>query len=486
MASNSLPTLKPELKLDLQSSQTDLRSPSLTHFRRGMPIKWLRVVFLVISDSLSITFAWLLASLLGTSIDSPWHISGDQSLLPLILAVGIGITASRGLYKAGGYRRDYIGLLKAIALTEIILLMIAFLYEPTRSISRSTFLLSWIFTMGFTLVGRMTVDLGTRLIRKQGAIRYPVYLISESENRDRHAHLIRQEDCYTLCGFADADSLDRDNRQDTFQTMRELGIVETFVSWNAIKRRLYLCWHFQRAGITLRILPTDWESFFPRSEFHMLGQVPSPTIKAPVIVGSDYWVKRCFDFCCAAVLLLLFFPVYAFLALLIKLDSPGPIFFRQTRIGLHSRKFKVWKFRTMVTNADKLQAELEAQNEMKDGVLFKMKDDPRITRIGKFLRHYSLDELPQLFNILVGQMSFVGPRPLPVRDVERFEERHFIRQEVLPGITGLWQVSGRSNIESFEEAVNLDIRYIADWSLWLDLQIMLKTVQVVIQKQGAY
>jgi lipopolysaccharide/colanic/teichoic acid biosynthesis glycosyltransferase len=168
------------------------------------------------------------------------------------------------------------------------------------------------------------------------------------------------------------------------------------------------------------------------------------------------------------------------------MDSPGPIFFRQTRVGLHGNKFKVWKFRTMVQNAAQLQAVLEAQNEMKDGVLFKMKDDPRITRVGKFLRRYSLDELPQLFNVLVGEMSFVGPRPLPVRDVERFQERHFIRQEVLPGITGLWQVSGRSDITDFEKAVQLDLAYITNWSLWLDFKILLKTVQVVIGKSGAY
>ena len=140
----------------------------------------------------------------------------------------------------------------------------------------------------------------------------------------------------------------------------------------------------------------------------------------------------------------------------------------------------------MVANADKLQAKLEANNEIKDGVLFKMKDDPRITRVGRILRRYSLDELPQLFNILLGEMSLVGPRPLPTRDVERFTNRHFIRQEVLPGITGLWQVSGRSTIDNFEDVVNLDMAYITNWSLWLDLKIILKTVKVVLTKDGAY
>ena len=140
----------------------------------------------------------------------------------------------------------------------------------------------------------------------------------------------------------------------------------------------------------------------------------------------------------------------------------------------------------MVVNAAQLQATLESKNEMKDGVLFKMKDDPRITKIGGFLRQYSLDELPQIFNVLLGEMSLVGPRPLPIRDVERFKEWHYIRQEVLPGITGLWQVSGRSDITDFDEAVNLDIAYIANWSLWMDLKILLQTVNVVLHKTGAY
>jgi lipopolysaccharide/colanic/teichoic acid biosynthesis glycosyltransferase len=140
----------------------------------------------------------------------------------------------------------------------------------------------------------------------------------------------------------------------------------------------------------------------------------------------------------------------------------------------------------MRADAEKLQKELETLNETKDGILFKIKDDPRITRVGKFLRRYSLDELPQLFNVLRGEMSLVGPRPLPVRDVDKFSEHHFIRHEVLPGITGLWQVSGRSNITDFEQVISLDLTYIENWSLKLDLEILLKTFMVILQKQGAY
>ncbi|MGL5881487.1 MAG: sugar transferase, partial [Xenococcaceae cyanobacterium] len=146
----------------------------------------------------------------------------------------------------------------------------------------------------------------------------------------------------------------------------------------------------------------------------------------------------------------------------------------------------MWKFRTMVTNAEAMQAELEAQNQTKDGVLFKIKKDPRITSIGHFLRKTSLDEFPQLFNVLLGQMSLVGPRPLPLRDVERFDSWHHIRHHVLPGMTGIWQISGRSDIEDFDDAARLDLYYIDNWSLNLDLDILVETVGIVLFGKGAY
>ncbi len=208
------------------------------------------------------------------------------------------------------------------------------------------------------------------------------------------------------------------------------------------------------------------------------------------ILGSGFCVKRSIDLCCSIILSIIILPVYLVIALIIKLDSSGVVFFKQERIGLHGQKFKIWKFRTMVSNAEKMQKDLEAKNEIKDGILFKMKNDPRITRVGKFLRAYSLDELPQLLNVIIGEMSLVGPRPLPIRDVEKFQISHqishLIRQEVLPGITGLWQVSGRSNIDNFEDAIKLDINYIENWSLLLDLTILFKTFKVVLLKTGAY
>lgn len=465
--------------------QLDLRSPA-ARFRRGIFIAWLRVALLIILDTVAISLSWELAKLYGTTVKSSWTASGSAFILP-IEAVGIGMLAARGLYKSGPHRRDYLSIIKTISLLSLLIPLIAFLLDPQKLyVSRSIFLLFWFLSISLICLGRYGYERATQLARQRGAFRRPVFLISEPEACAKSIRLIEQEKCYNIRGIVDAGALDREHREATFEQLRQLGIVEVFVSWNAIKRRLHLCWRFHTVGVTLSILPTDLDASLPKSEIWSISGIPCFTISAPSIVGGGYRLKRSCDFLGAIFLLLCFAPLYLVIALLIKLDSSGPIFFQQTRVGLHGRHFKVWKFRTMVTNAAQLQAVLEAKNEMRDGVLFKIKDDPRITRVGKFLRRYSLDELPQLFNVLMGQMSFVGPRPLPIRDVEKFQARHFIRQEVLPGITGLWQVSGRSNIKDFEDVVDLDLFYIANWSFWLDVKIMLQTVGVVLGKTGAY
>lgn len=476
---------KPIPITNLQSnSQLDLRSAKGTRIQRGINIRILRVVTLIILDVFALASAWKLAIFYATPLESPLILK--KSLFLLIAIVEIGIIAAKGLYNPGKNRRNYFGLIKAISLSELLLLLIAFLYEPEAYISRSAFLIFWVLSVVLACAGRFIFDMCTKLVRNQGAIRHQVFLITDLEDKEKHISLIEQENCYAVRGSSEPSCLDFSNRETTFRYLREQGIVEAFVSWNAIKNRLYIFWNFHTAGIALRIIPSQAEMLHPKSVLWMIGEVPCMTIPAPIIAGSDFWLKRCFDICCSSILLLILSPVYLVIAILIKLDSPGPIFFKQNRVGLHSKNFQIWKFRTMVANAEKLQASLEAKNEIKDGVLFKMKNDPRITPLGRFLRRYSLDELPQIFNVLLGQMSLVGPRPLPLRDVEKFKTKHFIRQEVLPGITGLWQVSGRSDIENFEEGVKLDIAYIENWSLWLDLKILLSTVKVVFQKKGAY
>jgi len=195
--------------------------------------------------------------------------------------------------------------------------------------------------------------------------------------------------------------------------------------------------------------------------------------------------KLLLDFTGALALLLLSALPMLAIALLIKLTSPGPVLFRQQRSGLNGRPFCIYKFRTMMTNAEQVKHELAAMNEM-TGPVFKITNDPRVTPVGKWLRKFSLDEFPQLFNVLRGEMSLVGPRPLPVDEVRRFNDlAHRRRLSVKPGLTCLWQVSGRNKISDFKEWVRLDLEYIDNWSIWLDLRILLRTVPVVLAGTGA-
>jgi exopolysaccharide biosynthesis polyprenyl glycosylphosphotransferase len=195
-------------------------------------------------------------------------------------------------------------------------------------------------------------------------------------------------------------------------------------------------------------------------------------------------VKELFDRLGAAAALAVLSPVFAAVALAVKLDSPGPVFFHQTRVGRDGRRFDMVKFRTMVVGAERLRADLVDRNEA-DGLLFKLRLDPRVTRTGRVLRRYSLDELPQLVNVLRGEMSMVGPRPPLPAEVDRYERHVTRRLLVKPGITGLWQVSGRSDL-SWEEAVRLDLYYVDHWSPTMDLTIIAKTFSAVLRGSGAY
>jgi exopolysaccharide biosynthesis polyprenyl glycosylphosphotransferase len=196
-------------------------------------------------------------------------------------------------------------------------------------------------------------------------------------------------------------------------------------------------------------------------------------------------VKQLMDTVGSFVLLIGLSWLFALIALFIKLTSPGPVLFRQQRSGINGRPFTIYKFRTMVTNAEQLKHELATMNEM-SGPVFKVTNDPRVTRIGKVLRKYSLDEFPQLFNVLRGEMSLVGPRPLPVDEVKRFYDlAHRRRLSVKPGLTCLWQISGRNNVTDFKDWVRLDLEYIDNWSLWLDVKILWRTLPAVLAGTGA-
>jgi exopolysaccharide biosynthesis polyprenyl glycosylphosphotransferase len=239
-----------------------------------------------------------------------------------------------------------------------------------------------------------------------------------------------------------------------------------------------------RQGVRVRIAPSTMEILIHRAEFVPGQRVPLFELGPPVFEGIDFALKRTFDLIGATLLLILLSPLLALIVLAVRVSSRGPIVFRSTRRGIGQRPFACLKFRTMHTDAEQRQADLEELNEA-SGALFKIRHDPRLTSIGQVLRRFSLDELPQLVNVLRGEMSLVGPRPLPERDYEMLEEWHRKRYLVLPGITGLWQVSGRSELD-FDDLVHLDFIYLERWSLALDLTIILKTLPAVISRRGAY
>jgi exopolysaccharide biosynthesis polyprenyl glycosylphosphotransferase len=241
----------------------------------------------------------------------------------------------------------------------------------------------------------------------------------------------------------------------------------------------------EREGVTVLVRP----GFFARTPFGMsidwFAGEPVIYYRAQAAPPSHLVIKQMFDYVAAAVLLVLCSPLLFVLMLAIKFTSPGPIFFRQRRAGLNGRAFQLVKFRSMAVGAEKLQSELATRNEM-TGPVFKVKNDPRVTPMGRFLRRHSLDELPQLWNVLRGEMSLVGPRPLPVSEVKNFsDDAHRRRLSVRPGLTCLWQIRGRSDISDFEEWVRLDLAYIDQWSLWLDAKILMATLPVVVFGKGA-
>ncbi|WP_431074398.1 sugar transferase [Microbacterium phyllosphaerae] len=246
----------------------------------------------------------------------------------------------------------------------------------------------------------------------------------------------------------------------------------------------HLSWQLEGTAAELVLSSRLTDVAGPRISFAPVEGLPLIQVQIPSYEGGQHVLKRALDIAVASVALIPIALITPILALLVKLDSPGPLFFSQERVGRDGRTFKIMKFRSMKTDAEQQLAALKEQNQGA-GLLFKMKDDPRVTRVGRILRKLSLDELPQFWNVLIGDMSVVGPRPPLPTEVTAYDGTVFRRLYIKPGITGLWQVSGRSDL-SWDESVRLDLRYVENWSVMNDLQIMWRTAKVMVQPSGAY
>jgi exopolysaccharide biosynthesis polyprenyl glycosylphosphotransferase len=272
--------------------------------------------------------------------------------------------------------------------------------------------------------------------------------------------------------------------ENLFQTARKQFIDEIFFTTPCERGIIQDSVEEARAkGIDLRVVPDMYDGLAWNSPIEYVGQFPTIPLHCGEVPELGLFFKRFFDILFSSLVLILVSPILLAVAIAIKLDSPGPIFYRSDRIGKKGVVFRCIKFRTMVRDADLRRAELMHMNE-RDGVLFKVTNDPRITRLGRFLRKYSLDELPQFLNVLKGDMSVVGPRPPIGSEVKQYNLNHLRRLDVLPGITGLWQVQGRQD-PSFASYISLDVYYIDNWTLWLDFQIILRTIGVVFAGTGS-
>lgn len=444
---------------------------------------------LLFSDILALAGAWFCARSLNrffSPIPSElvwWKWLGLPSLFWVFVLVTVLVFVYGGLYNPGRSSQDYLKTVKLISFVYLSSLVFGYFYDPKLDPPRSLFFSAWcasiVFVLAFRLVATLIIG---QMKTEKGKV--PVFLIAPAVKVRKLARILEQRYRYRVVGVALANQA---NSAVTLRAIAESGAVEVLaddIPNTDLASRLY--WNLRRSGIVLRLLPSSREILYRRGRPEVVAGLPTLRVETPLLSGWDYRCKRILDFVGAFVGLILLSPLFLAVAILIKISSPGPVFFRQERIGLQGKPFPMWKFRTMVVNAPQLQQQLEACNESGDGILFKMKNDPRIIRFGHFLRKTSIDELPQLFNVLLGQMSLVGPRPLPERDVERFDRWHHIRHQVLPGITGLWQISGRSDLDDFNDVVRLDLYYIDNWSLNMDLDILVETARIVLFGKGAY
>lgn len=464
-----------------------LRFDALRGAARTITLAALDVLGMFAAIWLALAIKTAIVSERGAVLERTFEITKEYA--PLACLVMLLLFARSGLYRD---RQQRPGFAKVVSSLVQVTVAIA-IYAVLEGYEFSSY---YIFygTLFFALVLICSLRFGFErvsgaLLRAAGYRRRAV-LVGSGANIDAVAHALRdssQIEPYAFVsltprnanGLRDFGSLGGLDRH--FDAIDEVLIADPDFPQEQAFELVDRC---HRHGIRVRVAPSTMEILMDRVEFVPGQSLPLFELKPPVFAGADFFIKRAFDLVGASLLLLVLSPVLAAIALAIRLDSRGPILFASMRPGIGGKPFPCWKFRTMQDGAEGLQEQLEQHNEM-GGAIFKIREDPRVTRVGSLLRRWSLDELPQLLNVLRGEMSLVGPRPLPQRDYDRLEEWHRKRYLVLPGLTGLWQVSGRSELD-FDELVRLDFLYLERWSVFLDLAILLKTIPAVLRSRGAW
>jgi exopolysaccharide biosynthesis polyprenyl glycosylphosphotransferase len=470
------------------------RGTILTLVRRALSVAAL-VVLDVVGLALGIYLALVLRQVVAAEGDILWSLlwrEGPAEWLKFAAPITVLVFAQAGLYRERERRPGAGRILACLIVVALIVLAfgIGTSYDFTTSGLIPTSVVVSAITIGLL---RAAYESASLEVMRAAGIRRRVVLVGDGESLVRlHQSLAAARGGLTY-EFVGAVAPEPVHGVRLLGSRAELPLIleqvrpdEVILAEASLEERavLEVVEQAHGQGIKVRLAPETTELLVQRGEYVPGHGAPLFELRPPVLTGWDWAVKRTFDVVVSALVLIIGLPLWALIALAVKLDSRGSIFFVDRRIGVGEREFGMLKFRTMVAEAASLQSELEAANEAK-GALFKIRDDPRVTRVGGFLRRFSLDEIPQIVNVFKGEMSLVGPRPLPLRDYRLLEDWHHARYAVLPGMTGLWQISGRSGL-AFDDLVRLDFTYLENWSIWLDITIIARTIPAVITRRGAY
>ena len=501
--SKTAPPAESARPIEPQPAHADVRASRVYILSRGPVLSVLRrvlsVVVLVVLDviglALGIYLSLVLRQLVRGDGDVLWSLlwrEGPGEWLRFIAPITILVFAQAGLYRVRE-RRPGAGRIIA-SLIVVALIVLAFGIGTGYDFSTSGLIPTAVVVSALTIsLLRAAYESASLEAMRVMGIRRRVVLVGEGENLARLKRSLaaaRGGLAYEFVGAVASNATPGlrllGSRADLPRVLEEVRPDEVVLAEADFDERavLEVVDQAHKRGIRVRLAPETTELLVQRGEYVPGQGTPLFELRPPVLTGFDWAVKRMFDIVTSVLVLVIGLPLWLVIALAIKLSSRGSVFYVDHRVGVGEREFPMLKFRTMVSEASDLQAQLEPSNEA-SGALFKIRDDPRITGVGRVLRRLSLDEIPQIVNVLRGEMSLVGPRPLPLRDYRLLEDWHRARYAVLPGMTGLWQISGRSGL-TFDDLVRLDFTYLENWSIWLDITIIAKTIPAVLRRRGAY
>jgi len=478
----------------------------MTNERRAS-LRWLRFLILGL-DIVLVNLAFGLAYIIRYRLQwfravDPAYYTDFGAYLPfafLLTVLLISAYAMEGLYGEQRGRRfwdDFYGIFNGTTTGLGITIIIVFFWRPLFY-SRLIFAYTAVLVIALLSLERIVLRAVLARLRKRGIGVARVLIVGAGElGRMVMRNIVANPDLgYKAVGFVD----DNPEKSTDIGPIRALGdldrlpeilkkedIDEVIITlpWQSYRRIMRVMTQSERAGVRARVVPDLFQLRLGRVEVASLNGIPLIGLREMRLSRHQLIIKRGMDVVLSSLALVILAPLLGVIALAIKVDSPdGPVLFRQVRVGKDGRLFHLYKFRSMIPEAELIKQHLKDLNEA-DGPLFKIRNDPRLTRVGRILRRFSLDELPQLVNVLRGEMSLVGPRPALPEEVAQYEPWHHKRLTVTPGITGLWQISGRSDL-SFDEMMLLDVYYVENWSLLLDLRILLLTIPKVILGEGAY